>query len=39
VRAGDLAELRRLHDRIEAGRGVDLIRLQNLLSQMQGKLA
>jgi hypothetical protein len=39
LRAGDLAELRSLHARIHAGRRVDLLRLQNLLSQMQGTLA
>jgi len=39
VRLSDLAELRRLHDRIRAGRSVDLLRLQNLLSQLQGHLA
>jgi hypothetical protein len=38
LRARDLADLRRLYDRSLAGRRVDLIRLQNLLSQMQGKL-
>jgi len=39
VRLSDLAELRRLHDRTRAGRSVDLLRLQNLLSQLQGNLA
>jgi hypothetical protein len=39
VRSSDLSELRRLHDRIQAGRSVDLLRLQNLLSQLQGSLA
>jgi hypothetical protein len=34
----DLAELRRLHGRIETGRRVDLLRLQNLLSRLQGNL-
>jgi hypothetical protein len=34
----DLAQLRRLHDRIQAGRRVDLLRLQTILSQMQGNL-
>jgi hypothetical protein len=34
----DLSELRRLHDRVDAGRRVDLLRLQNLLSQLQGNL-
>jgi Domain of unknown function (DUF4350) len=38
VRLGDLAELRRLHGRIETGRRVDLLRLQNLLSRLQGNL-
>lgn len=38
LRAGDLAELRSLHARVHAGRRVDLLRLQNLLSQMQGNL-
>jgi hypothetical protein len=35
----ELSELRRLHDRIRAGRRVDLLRLQNLLSQLQGNLS
>ena len=39
VPSNDLSELRRLHDRIQAGRSVDLLRLQNLLSQLQGSLA
>jgi hypothetical protein len=39
VPLNDLSELRRLHDRIQAGRSVDLLRLQNLLSQLQGSLA
>jgi Domain of unknown function (DUF4350) len=39
VSASDLSELRRLHDRIQADRSVDLLRLQNLLSQLQGSLA
>jgi hypothetical protein len=39
VSSSVLAELRRLHDRIQAGRSVDLLRLQNLLSQLQGSLA
>jgi hypothetical protein len=39
VGSSDLSELRRLHDRIQAGRSVDLLRLQNLLSQLQGSLA
>ena len=34
----DLAQLRRLHDRLRTGRRVDLVRLQSLLSQMQGIL-
>ena len=34
----DLAQLRRLHARIQAGRRVDLLRLQTILSQMQGNL-
>jgi hypothetical protein len=34
----ELSELRRLHDRIQAGRRVDLLRLQSLLSQLQGNL-
>ena len=38
VAPGDLAELRRLHGRIETGRRVDLLRLQNLLSRLQGNL-
>jgi Domain of unknown function (DUF4350) len=38
VSGGELSELRRLHDRVQAGRSVDLIRLQNLLSQLQGNL-
>jgi hypothetical protein len=38
VALGDLAELRRLHGRIETGRRVDLLRLQNLLSRLQGNL-
>jgi hypothetical protein len=33
-----LAELRRLDARVQAGRRVDLLRLQNLLSQLQGHL-
>jgi hypothetical protein len=39
VGSNELSELRRLHDRIQAGRSVDLLRLQNLLSQLQGSLA
>ena len=38
VSNGDLAELRRLHERTQAGRRVDLRRLQNLLSRLQGKI-
>jgi hypothetical protein len=38
VAPGDLAELRRLHGRMESGRRVDLLRLQNLLSRLQGNL-
>jgi hypothetical protein len=38
VLSGDLAELRRLHERLQAGRRVDLLRLQNLLSRLQGKI-
>jgi hypothetical protein len=38
VSARDLAELRRLHERTQAGRGIDLMRLQNLLVQLQGKV-
>ena len=34
----ELAELRRLHDRIQSGRRVDLSRLQTLLSELQGKI-
>jgi hypothetical protein len=36
VAARDLEELRRLHDRAQAGRSVDLVRLQNLLVQLHG---
>jgi hypothetical protein len=39
VSANELSELRRLQDRIRSGRRVDLIRLQNLLSGMQGNLS
>jgi hypothetical protein len=35
--AGDVEELRRLHQRAQAGRSVDLVRLQNLLVRLQGK--
>jgi len=38
VAQNDLAELRRLHDRVRAGRPVDLVRLQNLLVQLQGNV-
>ncbi|MGB6309300.1 MAG: DUF4350 domain-containing protein [Steroidobacteraceae bacterium] len=38
VARGELSELRRLHDRLQAGRRVDLPRLQTLLSQLQGSL-
>jgi len=38
VLSGDLAELRRLYERIQAGRRVDLRSLQNLLSRLQGKI-
>jgi hypothetical protein len=38
VSPAELAQLRRLHDRIRAGRRVDLLRLQTRLSQMQGNL-
>jgi hypothetical protein len=38
VSPGELSELRRLHDRIQAGRRVDLRRLQNVLSQLRGNL-
>ena len=34
----EVAQLRRLHQRIQAGRRVDLTRLQSILSQLQGKL-
>lgn len=34
----DLAQLRRLHDRLCTGRRVDLVKLQSLLSQLQGIL-
>jgi hypothetical protein len=39
VSIGELAELRRLHARMHAGRRVDLVRLQTILSRMQGHLA
>jgi hypothetical protein len=38
VSPGELSELRRLHARIQAGRRVDLRRLQNVLSQLRGNL-
>jgi hypothetical protein len=38
VSLSELSELRRLHARIQAGRRIDLRRLQNLLSQLQGNL-
>jgi hypothetical protein len=38
VSADALAELRRFHERIGAGRRVDLLRLQTILSQLQGSL-
>ena len=38
VSARDLKELRRLHARLRDGRSVDLIRLQNLLVQLQGNV-
>jgi uncharacterized protein DUF4350 len=38
VPLSELSELRRLHARLHAGRRVDLRRLQNLLSQLQGNL-
>lgn len=38
VSLGELSELRRLHQRIRAGRRVNLVRLQNLLSRVQGNL-
>jgi hypothetical protein len=38
VAHGELSELRRLHERLQAGRRVDLPRLQTLLSQLQGNL-
>lgn len=36
VAARDLEELRRLHERAQAGRSVDLVRLQNLLVRLHG---
>jgi len=38
VSPDELSELRRLHERIQAGRRVDLRRLQNVLSQLRGNL-
>jgi len=38
VSARDLEELRRLHARVQAGRSIDLVRLQNLLVQLQGNV-
>jgi hypothetical protein len=38
VAGRDLAELRRLHERVRSGRSVDLVRLQNLLVQLQGNV-
>ena len=38
VSARDLKELRRLHARVHAGRSIDLVRLQNLLVQLQGNV-
>jgi Domain of unknown function (DUF4350) len=38
VSARELAELRRLHARAGAGRSLDLVRLQNLLVQLQGNV-
>jgi hypothetical protein len=38
VPPGELTELRRLHRRVRDGRRVDLVRLQYLLSQLQGHL-
>jgi hypothetical protein len=39
VSADELAELRRQHAKAEAGQSVDLVRLQSLLSRMQGALS
>lgn len=38
VSARDLVELRRLHERAQAGRAIDVRRVQNLLVQLQGKI-
>jgi hypothetical protein len=38
VSAHDIEELRRLHDQAHAGRPIDLVRLQNLLVQLQGNV-
>jgi len=38
VSARDLAELQRLHDRVRTGQSVDLVRLQNLIVQLQGSV-
>jgi hypothetical protein len=38
VSADELAELRLQHAKAEAGQSVDLVRLQSLLSRMQGAL-
>jgi Domain of unknown function (DUF4350) len=34
----ELAELRQFHEQIQSGRRINLLRLQNLLSQLQGKI-
>jgi hypothetical protein len=39
VPASELAELRQFHEQVRIGRRVDLKRLQNLLSRLQGKIA
>jgi len=38
VSAQDIEELRRLHHQAHAGRPIDLVRLQNLLVQLQGNV-
>ncbi len=38
VTARDLAALQRFHERAQSGRSVDLVRLQNLLVQLQGSV-
>jgi hypothetical protein len=38
VSLSEVAELRKLQAQILSGRRFDLIRLQNLLSQLQGKI-